>query len=263
MAAAQVVLRTLHTKGQVQNQNIDVQYCPATGKKRVLCLEDTEERTFELPPCVPKAHKFHTLSTHPDRAAISVMQTDSAQTSRSSGEDKNIYYVHPEYKMPEDVTSEEHQREAPGTRLWTWNGEKTLHPFWAVRRMTREDLEKESSAQVPLAFNAELVEVEYTVMSLGAFQQDNVGITLAVKVPMMTNTVDLEPGQELIMEAAPKNKKVKRPISWKNDHKNQARAKAKAKAKSSPRQRAIWRATCGGPRWRAKVKAKSYIPEEL
>ena len=136
--------------------------------------------------------------------------------------------------MPEDVTSEQGQKEAPGTRLWTWNGEETLHPFWAVRRMTREDLEKESSAQVPLAFNAELVEVEYTVVSLGAFQQDNVGITLAVRVPMITNTVDLEAGQELIMETAPKKKPTKRTISWRDDATSKARAKAKAKAKSSP-----------------------------
>ena len=154
-------------------------------------------------------------------------------TRRSSGQE-NIYYVTPEYKIPEDSTSEKQQKEAPGIRLWTWNGEETMHPFWAVRRMTRWDLEKESTAQAPLAFNVELVDVDYSVVSLGAFQEDTVGITLAVRVPMITNTVDLEAGQELIMETATKKKTAKRTITWRDDATSKARAKAKAKAKSSP-----------------------------
>ena len=71
----------------------------------------------------------------------------------------------------------------------------TMHPFWAVRRMTRSQLAKEikktNVQTVPLKFNTELDEFEIEaayVVSVGDFCARG---TFKLKFPFLTNSVPL------------------------------------------------------------------------
>ena len=44
------------------------------------------------------------------------------------------YYVHPEYRMPEESKEQLDDAVASHVRAWEFNGDETLHPFWAVGR---------------------------------------------------------------------------------------------------------------------------------
>ena len=56
--------------------------------------------------------------------------------------DAMCYYVHPEWASPEDKTiatdgAIEHRAAA-------WTGKESMHPHWAVRRLSDEDLSKKT-----------------------------------------------------------------------------------------------------------------------
>ena len=62
--------------------------------------------------------------------------------------------MHPEYKMPEESTvpeenkvpeeSKEQVNDAVTSpvRAWEFKGDETLHPFWAVERLTEDERRK-------------------------------------------------------------------------------------------------------------------------
>ena len=88
----------------------------------------------------------------------------------------------------------------------------TMHPFWAVRRLSQQQLEKERSETkagnwLP-RFTCEVRYVELS--SVCVFSRIACGnITRNCKVPFITNIGKLEEGEELIVEVAHKEKQQK------------------------------------------------------
>ena len=74
-AAATLVLRTLHHKGNVHMQDIDVKMNLETKQKTVVAVAELKPDTLQLPPCTPVAcGRVITTSSHPLRVAIGISQ---------------------------------------------------------------------------------------------------------------------------------------------------------------------------------------------
>ena len=255
-AAATLVLRSLHHRGKVHMQNIDVMMNLETKQKTVVAVAELKPDTLQLPPCTPVAcGRVITTSSHPLRVAIGISQRVERQgptpamrlSQKTSQEDpaesaivKHTCYVHPEYKLPADATPDDAVASglSPGTRAWEWKGDETLHPFWAVQRLTPDELSKRNFNQkTNHEFNIALIEKDFNVVTVGSVGDQSVAMTTTVTVPMMTNTKAVAPGAELLMEISPKTVVAKRKApNWKDDVASVAKAKAKAvKAAAKPK----------------------------
>ena len=212
MAAAIIILRRLHADPHAHKVDVNMLYCEATGKKKVVCGADIAEGALQLPPCIPKSNKLHQTSIHESRVPITVERKNSnglqgSSVCRSSGGVTNTYYIHPEFKMPSDDRTEAHMMKAPMDPVWEWNGDETMHPYWAVRRLTEEDKEKATTKEKPLAFNTTVQGKTFYLTSVGDIQGNAHNLTIHVTIPMITNTVPIKEGEELILEVAQKKKK--------------------------------------------------------
>ena len=113
-----------------------------------------------------------------------------------------------------------------------------MHPFWAVQRLTADELSKRNfHAKTDHEFNIALTEKDFNVVTVGSLGGQSVSMTTTVTVPIMTNTKAVAPGAELLMQIAPKIAAVKRKApNWKDDVASVAKAKAKAvKAAAKPK----------------------------
>ena len=255
-AAVTLVLTSLHHKGKVHMQDIDVKMNLETKQKTVVAVAELKPDTLQLPPCTPVAcGRVITTSSHPLRVPIGISQRVERQgptpamrlSQKTSQEDpaesaivKHTCYVHPEYKLPADATPDDAVASglSPGTRAWEWKGDETLHPFWAVQRLTPDELSKRNFNQkTNHEFNIALAEKDFNVVTVGSLGGQSVSMTTTVTVPIMTNTKAVAPGAELFMEIAPKIAVAKRKApNWKDDVASVAKAKAKAvKAAAKPK----------------------------
>lgn len=270
--AVAIILRSMHaTGGEVSEAPVQVTWSLAgDGRKgvrlRVRALKALKAGELELPPCVPKGCKAHATSIHPSRVAIRVTMREREEGAKprdriptksppeaTAAPRARTYYLHPEYKMPEDVTAasgvkppDPESGSAPSTRLWKWHGDETMHPFWAVQRESGTEMKRRQEAEQETArkpqgsnaavavlprFNTALKEKEFAVVTVGAMGGNSVAMTMEVTIPVLTNTVDVPEGEELFLETTAKEAKgQKRTETWK-DHAAVAEKKAKPKPK--------------------------------
>ena len=137
---------------------MDVESKRRTARAR----EELEAGDLELPPCVPATQKIPPTSSHPHlRVPIIVSclrRKKLAEKSKPDPDDgivwSRTFYVHPEYKMPTIATPEDAVATPEGavasgaddsTREWTWSGGESLHPFWAIPRMTPDELRRHNA----------------------------------------------------------------------------------------------------------------------
>ena len=78
------------------------------------------------------------------------------------------------------------------------------------------------------------LEIEFSVVTVGAFGTDPIARTFAVVVPIMSNAVAVKKGEELCLESTVKKETKRKEGSWKTDVAKAEKApKAKAKAKTA------------------------------
>ena len=118
-----------------------------------------------------------------------------------------------------------------------------MHPFWAVRRMTIDQLMKEiamaakgSVKRLPPRFNCKLETHQFSCVTHGVVQGQSVKTSRLHDVPFLVNMVALEEGEELILELTVKKKDKEakaKARTWKtavaDDDKKQESANKKAK----------------------------------
>jgi hypothetical protein len=152
---------------------------------------------------------------------------------RELAERSATFYVHPEYKLPSDNTPVSAVADglAPGASIWRWSGEESLHPFWAIQRMSADDMKKNNNkGDAKYRFNVSLKNKQYSVVTVGDLLGRSVAVTATVSVPVITNETKLAAGEELFLEIAQKAAPPKRKdTSWKDEVASAAKAKAKAK----------------------------------
>ena len=74
MAAIQLVLNSLHTRGRIDEEPLDVSIDLNSKRKVVKSSEDLPKGTVALPPCVPHTSRVYDKSTHPHRVPIAVTE---------------------------------------------------------------------------------------------------------------------------------------------------------------------------------------------
>ena len=243
IAAIQLVLNSLHTRGRIDQAPLDVIIDLTKKSSVVKAPEDLPTGTLALPPCVPLTSRVYDKSTHPHRVPIAVTEKsavadgrpDTRKTGKATYEPRRtVYYVHPEYKLPEESKDKLDDAVASDVCAWEWKGNESLHPFWAVERFTEEERRKAQKG----AFSLKCENKEFAAVTVGTSGGDSIAITLAVGVPIMTNSVDVKKGEELFLENTTRKDADKRMEgSWETDvaktEKAEKAPKARAKAKTA------------------------------
>jgi hypothetical protein len=192
-------------------------------------------------------------SEHPHKISIQVKVVAAAasdkkdsvegRVSESTVERKSDFFVNPEFHPPQPKEKPAVAATGPNTHpkkavaaaeigiawgclpaAWDWGpiGKITMHPFWAVRRMTEQQLRKAmadqaSKMRVPPRFNCELVSHAITNVSVSVVNGNSVNITRILEVPFLTNTFELGEGEELILRVEDAKKpEAKKKKTWKD-----------------------------------------------
>jgi len=244
-AAVAMILRSMHTTGGVSEAPVQVTWTGDRRRLRARAVKALNVGDLELPPCVPRGGKPHICSTHPSRVAISVTTretapvtpaaspSETAPVTLAAAPQSRTYYLHPEYKMPEDVTAASGPPlgSAPNTRLWKWLGDETMHPFWAVQRLSDTEMKARQQDSLLTArprFNTTLQDKQFVVVTVGAMGGNSIVMTTEVTIPVLTNIVAVPEGEELFLETTTVKAAVgtKRKAAWKDDVAAVAKAKA-------------------------------------
>ena len=121
--------------------------------------------------------------------------------------------------------------------VWMWDegGEDVMHPFWAVRRMTvaqlkHEQVNKDDGTPM-IRFNCEFVYRTVTCVCISSCGDKTVNRTRLMTVPFLSNSRDLDAGEELVLELAERKKKISTPTkrSWREVVKEAGTTNKKAK----------------------------------
>ena len=138
MAAIQLVLHSLHVRGRVEEALINASVDLNKNRRVVTASEDLPTGTLALPPFVPHTSRVYDKSTHPHRVPIAVTEksavAEAKPGTRKSSKgmlepQQTIYYVHPEYRMPEETKEKLEDAVASDVRAWQWKGDESLHPL--------------------------------------------------------------------------------------------------------------------------------------
>ena len=128
------------------------------------------------------------------------------------------------------AVAEKEQAQEPEPE-WQWGegSEETMHPFWAVRRMTQKQLNQERInqplGQIKKRFNCKLQTLSLSTVNIATVKGKCFNRTRLLDVPFLTNELALQKDEELILEinepvAKKKPEKKRTWISaWKDEEK--------------------------------------------
>ena len=251
-AALASMLENLHR--QWDASAVEVQMMSDAGKTYLVAGANMPAKSLMLPAC-SKGFKVHDVTNeHPMAVRVSVALSKGNCDHKPPGPDaspKSLanrvdYLLLPELKVPTAVAVKPGEGEGEGKFLYSKDDSESMHPFWAVRRITNAKLQEERRAilldiqrtgerkNVP-EFNCEIVTKVHPAMCIASLGEEAVSSTRFVSVPFMTNVKDVVKGEELICEltvvAKPKKDKKR---SWQDQQKDLI-ADAKKKAKAKPK----------------------------
>ena len=243
-AAIVTMLESVHRQWDVSA--IPVQMMSAVGKIYLVAGADMPAKSLMLPACVPKGCRVHdALNEHPMAVPVSV--TLSNGTSEGATADtlgppptRAEYRLLPEFKVPTAVAV---PTEGEGECIFQYSKDdsESMHPFWAVRRLTKIKLEDEQKAilaeiqrtgekmKVPKV-NCEIVTKVHPAMCIASIGDKAVSCTRFISVPFITNVTDVLKGEELICaHVLPIKPKKATKRTWqdeKKDHDKQVQKQA-------------------------------------
>ena len=216
-AAAVAVLNSLHANFAVDLEPIEMWqqagHGDKAGRSYVTATRIASPGEIMLPPCVPKQSTVLERSEHPYTVeiALRVVRPTDTQVGDDTPLRKVSFFVNPEFKTPK------HQEvNAAGSDVaavadeWIWGplGDHTMHPFWAVRRMTQRQMSREAAEAKEgarrLRFNCRLEAVSMSCVNVGVVKSQSVSTTRVCNVPFLTNSLEVDEGEELILEVREK-----------------------------------------------------------
>ena len=263
-AATVVCMHSIHENFDVVSQQIDVLLTDT--RISVVALAAVAEKGLRLPPCIPKQSRVLDASEHP--CAVSVLvQVKRPVLDLSEKTQPNIrtstFFLNPEstHPKPSDEAFEANSSEKwaaaksagaaakkksatmtsdghglqPGLfgrdHQWIWGlgSAETMHPFWAVRRLSHYQMlkevallkEKATDDKLLPRFNCKLIGERLTQCSLGVLESKMPTCTRIFDVPFITNICALREGEELIMEVGRGKKAKKDDAKRKRDFRDQ------------------------------------------
>ena len=242
-AAAVAVLHNVHEGFDVSSQSVEIWQRTCDSHPHVVATAKLAANAILLPPCVPKQSKVHRHSEHPWAVTLrtKVMRPteDAVQPGKSNILRVCEYFVMPEFKVPEKET---HLKtavadEAPG---WIWKGNESMHPFWAVRRMTEKQMQHAQVSHNAVnglrpQFNCKLEIQSLSCVCIAIVGGQAMNRTRIVELPFLINNIPVEEGEELILKIEEKEKKAVAKRSWQTAMKDEDKVAAKAVQKEKKR----------------------------
>ena len=230
-AAAVAVLHSIHENYDVRTPVIEMW----NVGKGVFVVATTEvaERALLLPPCVPKQSKVVERTEHPHAVemGLKVIKSDNPDTVVDR---EQTFWVLPEFKCPEQKSKDvETAVAAAGSAEWIWSegSAETMHPFWAVRRMTNGQLLRERADRKPgepsICFNCELRSEQISVVTIGMVNNQVTNLSRLFEVPFLTNKYALLPGEELLLQIDDKKQGKAKKRTWRDADRDQKKADGK------------------------------------
>ena len=232
IGAAMTVLRMLQLKAVHGGDKLDI--VRDGSQIKVIAKDDIEPNAIRIAPGVLKMTRILKKSEHPFRVSISIhTETDDHMARLDEGiaavaakddasasgaavaasripEAPRVYYLNPEWKevplMPGDI--------------FVFNGDESMHPFWAVRRIVDKVPNAPSSRIGAEEANCAIDEQDFTNVSVGTVAGKSSAMTITVGVPMLSNRMPLKKGDELIVRpigSQPKTTRGIKAITWKTN----------------------------------------------
>ena len=117
------------------------------------------------------------------------------------------YYVPMEFRAPKMAGGNEDIKDANPEWLWSKDDSETMHPFWAVKRLTSSQMKKsqneweaqEKKDGVKPRFNCQLKLCTFEHVTSGEAGAQST-VHRSIEVPFMVNSVDLRKDEQLFFE---------------------------------------------------------------
>ena len=233
-ASIVTLLENIHRQWDISDVNVEILRSDSNITS-VTAGANMQVRALMLPPCIPKQRKVYDVTNeHPMAVDVSVTLAlkkgdDPNETAVAAGQGTppartSNWLLCPEFKAPTlaPTAVAANAGGGPAEPEWIYSKDRneTLHPFWAVRRLTDADLEKEKvqvlaeikrtgeKLHVPV-FNCELENKSHTVCHIVCANGKNMNSTRFINVPHITNFKELVAGEELIMRHVHRAKRKK------------------------------------------------------
>ncbi len=247
-SSAVAALQNLHENYDMKD--VPIELLTAAGKICVVTTRNVKKGIIMLPPCVPKQSKVFDRTEHPH----AVRFTAKVMRAAGSCEDASVlrecdFYVLPEFKIPmkKQPTTNTAVADAETSAVaaqqepqWIWGqgGAETMHPFWAVRRLTEKQLQqaKVDTPKDKMAprFNCELLMRSMSVVCISSVSGECYNRTRLIDMPFLSNSIPLEEGEELLLEiAATTNKQTIAKRTWRDAEKAEEKEQKKLRVKST------------------------------
>ena len=224
-SAVIAMLETVHNRWDGSAANVKIMLLAKSVS--LVAGAAIKKNSLMLPCCIPKSNKvFDNDHESPLAVPVSVEVTQSNDDASSKPIRKVEFLVLPDFKPPTAVAA---APDGPECQLkWSKDESEVLHPFWAVRRLTTDQLQTETNhllaqqknsgekQKIP-KFNCEIVHRNHTYVAIGTAEgQKSLGSTRIIGVPFITNSKDLAEGEELIVKhvARVKTTKPKKGKRW-------------------------------------------------
>ena len=224
-AAVAAVLRALHKRGRTEDLPITIM---GNGEEvRVITTMAGESGAIMIPPCVPQSMMRRGNRSFPRDVRITYQQTIAHQPITNamfkSGVVDNAthsVFVMPEFSAPEHTTTAPQASRSHDTCNWILDGTESMHPYWAVRRLTRDQIIYTCTHDDARITLCRIKEVEFYTTS-GVCERDTCSTAddnYAVRVPMLTNAEKFCEGMELVIEVdEPAQARIKRNHACEDD----------------------------------------------
>ena len=259
-ASAVAALHALLENFGPTDANVDV----IDSGGQIICTSAAvaEVNAICIPPCISTQARVYSASEHPfavrvfqkvmknvsEKEIELAMDAEAADSKTSSVCRENTFYVLPEWKTVEYAAVAGEQGD--GAWKWKWKGKESMHPYWAVRRLSFSQLAIEQDKWTAAAgrprprFNCELKWMSLSSVCMALINAKAVNRTRLMEVPFLVNKDPLEEKEELLLEIERKEKKApeKKKRTWKDvlqenkkniEKEQQKQARIDAKAKSS------------------------------
>ena len=143
--------------------------------------------------------------------------------------------MNPDFKEDDTAVAESPDAAVAGSDdTWNWDCDNTMHPFWAVRRMTANSMAKcvsQAAVGKPRPrFNCVIVTHDISCVTVGVLCNQSLNITRCFEVPLLCNSIPLREGEELILEIPEPKPQTQRKRSWKEAAKKEKEAEHNKKS---------------------------------
>ena len=252
-ASVVMLLDTIYSRWDTSAVHIN--FMLREGKLSVFATAKFPKGKLLLPPCVPKRNQVHDANNeHPYAVPVSVSLVDNkdAPSSLANGdkkvERKSDFLLLPDIKAPTAVAADQSSSADGGgsggtagaTLVYSKDHSESLNPFWAVRRMTADDMQREKDdiakemrtngdyIRIP-AFNCNFVTRNHNCVALAEVGDQALASTRWISLQYISNAKELAEGDELILQHHPRylKEKKRKIISWQDCQKELDRKKQK------------------------------------